>query len=48
MIGESVVIRINYCDLIKIEKIFKPYKHESVASYFHRLAKELKGGNIIL
>ena len=43
---DSVVIRVNYRDLLTIYKEFPPFKWESVANYFKRLAIELKGGRI--
>ena len=42
---DSIVIRIDYKDLVKLYKSFRAYRDESVAEYFHRLAIELEGGN---
>ncbi len=42
----SMIIRIDYKDLVSLRVSFKAYKDESVADYFKRLAIELKGGRI--
>lgn len=42
---KEIIIRIKYNSLVRIKKIFRPIRYESVASYFRRLAKWLEVTN---
>ena len=44
VVGDSVIIRMNYSTLVELFRVFPKQAKESVAHYFVRLNRYLKGG----